>query len=184
MLTLFHDFASPASAVAVLRLHPLLDDGLDVRFVGYQPLPLEAPIPPTLEVLEQLERHAAEAADLGLSLRRPRRLPPTTRAHHVAERATDASQAVVLREALYRALWEEGRDIADADVLADLAGAAGLPATEVAEALSDRPGLSATKARLAEPRQAHVGGVPALDFDGTLVSPFGPLDDLRQLAAL
>ena len=29
-----------------------------------------------------------------------------------------------------------------------------------------------------------VTGVPALDVDGTLVSAFLPLDDLRQLAAL
>lgn len=184
MITLFHDYISPASAVAVLRVHTLVAEGVPVDVVGFQPLPLEVAIPPTLAVMEELERHADDAAALGLTLGRPRRLPPTTGAHLVERLAGDRDAAVRFRAAAYRALWEDGADLAAPDVLVALATQAGLDGDLTRTRVQDRVEMARIKQQLAGARSVHVGGVPALDVDGTLVSAFLPLEDLRQLAAL
>lgn len=184
MLTLVHDYASPASAVAVWRLHALQDEGLPVVFVGYQPLPLEVAIPPTLATLEQLERFSDEAAALGLRMQRPRRLPPTTGAHLVAALANERGLDRPWRETAYRALWERGEDLGSVAVLVDLASDVGLERGHVRDTLDDRVAVARVKRELSEPRARNVGDVPALDVDGTLVSPFLSPEDLRQLAAL
>jgi len=184
VITLFHDHASPGSAVAVLRLHALADEGLPVRIVGYQPMPMEVAIPPSLAVLEELERHRDQARALGLELRRPQRLPPTTGAHLVERLADEPPVARRFRELAYRALWEDGADIADRDVLGELADRAGIARAMAVARLGDRVEVARTKQHLAAARSAHIGGVPALDVDGTLVSAFLPLDHLRELAAL
>jgi len=47
-LTLFHDYTSPGSAVAVLRLQRLADEGLAVAFEGFEAIGLDTTLPVTL----------------------------------------------------------------------------------------------------------------------------------------
>lgn len=184
MLVLHHDFTSPASAVAVLRLQRLADEGLNVGFSGVEVLGLDVAIPPTLDVLAELERWSVTAAGLGLELRRPARQPPTLRAHLVATVADAHDLSAAWRLAVYRGYWEDGVDLHDADALVALAGEHGLPVDEVAGVLRDRERLTALRRRMAAKRSEGIGGVPVLDLDGSLVPATLTDDELRQLASL
>jgi 2-hydroxychromene-2-carboxylate isomerase len=183
VLTLFHDFTDPASAVAVLRLQRLADEGLAVIFEGFE-AGVDAPLPPTLDVLAGVADLAPAAAELGLVLRRPRVLPPTGGAHVVGQLAERRGLGASWRQVCYRAVWERGADVGDRQVLWNLAGRAGLNAAEVATALDDRALLASVRRRMASRRRLGVGGVPVILAGGTLVPGLLGEVDLRTLAGL
>lgn len=183
MLTLFHDPGSPASAVAVARLRRLSEDGVDVAFEGFDPIGVDVPLPPGLDVLAQLDALAGEARAEGIVLRRPPVLPPTGLAHVLLAHAETTPQRHEVRAATYRALWEDGADLADPDVLVGIAASAGLAEDVVAALLADRLALAARRRAMTGFRRDGVGGVPVLLASRTLVP--GLLDEpsLRALAA-
>lgn len=181
MLVLYHDYTSPASAVAAMRLQRLADEGVAVTFSGFEAL-VAARLPVTLEVAAGVEDLAHEAAAEGLVLRRPPWLPPTARAHVVGGIAEERGHGAVWRACCYRAFWEDGADLAEPAVLLELAAAAGLDATEVGDCLDDPGRVSAFRRGLLSSRKAGVGGVPVLYAHGTLIPALLPEDDLRALA--
>lgn len=184
VLTLFHDYTDPASAVAALRLQRLVDEGLAAGFEGFEAVGVDTALPPTLDVLAGVARLGPAAAQLGLTLRRPRALPPTGLAHLVGELAERRELGASWRETCYRAVWERGADIGDRQVLWNLAGRAGLEATEVAAALEDPALRASVRRRMASRRRLGVGGVPVLLAAGTLVPGLLDDGDLRALAVL
>ena len=183
MLTLYHDYTSPASAVAVLRLQRLADSGADVAFVGFEAL-VDAHLPVTLEVIAAVGDLAGAASDEGLVLRRPSRLPPTALAHVAGELAQEEGRGAAWREACYRAFWEGGADLADARVLRAVATRAGLEDDAVRAVVEDPRRVAAFRRSLAAHRRLGVGGVPVLLAHGTLVPALLPEDDLRALGGL
>ena len=184
MLTLFHDFTSPASAVAVARLQRLADEGTPVDFVGMEAIGVDAMLPVTLDVIADVERLAAEAEDLGLLLRRPTALPPTAAAHAVASAAVTSAQEAAWRWTCYDAFWQDGANLADHEVLKGLGARAGLDADRVRQALDDRPLLAEIRRRTGERRRDGVGGVPTILAQRTLIPGLLPESQLRELAAL
>src|SRR5690606_12298083 len=113
MLTLFHDYTSPASAVAVRRLQRLADEGLPVEFEGFEAIGVDATLPVTVDVVAALDDLAAVAAAEGVTLRRPRALPPTGLAHLVGDTAERVGLGASWRQVCYRAFWQDGADLAD-----------------------------------------------------------------------
>ncbi len=184
MITLIHDYTSPASAVAVLRCHRLLADGLKVNFEGIDRNGVEVALPATLDVLDELERSRDAAAELGLELRKPGLLPPTVRTHAVGDLAQRQELGVAWREAAYRAFWEDGIDISLESELLGLAERVGLDVDEVDRHLADPASVRAVRMRAGYQRGRGVGGVPVVDADGTLVPATIGEDDLRYLAGL
>lgn len=184
MLTLFHDFTSPACALAVARVQRLADEGLPVEFAGFEAVGIDLTLPPTLDVLATVDGLTEQAAAEGIPLRRPTVLPPTALAHVVGTVADAAGLAASWRRACYAAFWRDGSDIGDREVLAQLAVAAGLEAAQVIAALSDRAWLAAVRHRTATHRRKGVGGVPTILTQRTLVPGLLPTSDLRALAAL
>ncbi len=181
-ITLFHDYTSPASAVAVARLQRLADEGGAVEFVGFDVLSIDAALPPSLDVLAELEKLANDAAAEGVVLRRPKLLPPTARAHAVGTIAEAHDLGASWRHQCYTALWRDGQDIDDERTLTRLAEAAGLPAEEVAIALGDTTFVASVRRASGRHRRNGVGGVPTILFQRTLIP--GLLDEaqLRELA--
>ena len=183
MLTLFHDYTSPASAVAVARLQRLADEGLAVEFVGFEAIGVDVALPPSLDVLAALDSLADEAAAEGVVLRRPPALPPTARAHAVGTLAEQAELGASWRTRCYSAFWTEGADLSDPEVLVALAEQAGLDGARVAAALAE-PGFVTTVRRAAgQHRRNGVGGVPTILTQRTLVPGLLGEEDLRALAA-
>lgn len=181
VLTLFHDYTSPASAVAALRLQRLADDGVQTTFIGFEAL-VDMHLPVTLEVTAAVDALAHTAWAEGLVLRRPASLPPTALAHVVGGLAETTGVGAAWRALCYRAFWEEGADLADPAVLAQLAPKAGLGTAAVHGCLHDPRHVPAFRRSLGAHRRLGVGGVPALLAHGTLVPALLPDEDLRALA--
>lgn len=184
MLTLFHDYTSPHSAVAVMRVQRLADEGLAVAFESFEAIGVDTRLPVTLDVAAAVEELAEVAAAEGVVLRRPAVLPPTANAHVVGELAEEHQLGASWRSMCYRAFWEDGADLADPHVLTELAARAGLDARDVGARLHEPHRLATFRRGLAVHRRAGVGGVPTILAQRTLVPGLLPEEDLRALAAL
>lgn len=183
MLTLFHDYTSPASAIAVARLQRLADEGLVVEFVGFEAVGLDAVLPPSLDVLAAVEDLAAEAAAEHVELRRPAAVPPTARAHAVGTIAEAAGLGASWRSRCYGAFWSEGADINAVPTLVSLADEAGLPANTVQAALADGTLLASVRRAGGRHRRNGIGGVPTILAQRTLIPGLLAESQLRELAA-
>lgn len=184
MLVLFHDYTSPASAVAVARVTRLIAEGVPARIEGTEVLGVEATLPVTVDLLAELDAVAAQARAEGVVLRRPAGLPPTSAAHLVEDLATELDRADAWRARCYRAFWADGENISDHGVLRRLANDVGLPAEDAARRVGDRVALLEIRRRFAGHRSDGVGGVPTISYDRTLIPGLLDEADLRALAAL
>ncbi|WP_336035005.1 DsbA family oxidoreductase [Halobacterium yunchengense] len=68
--------------------------------------------------------------------------------------------------ATFDALWQDGRDVGDADVLVDLASDAGVPEDEARSALGDDRLDDELRARFEAARDLGVTGIPTFVYDG------------------
>lgn len=84
-------------------------------------------------------------------------------------------------EAIFEALWVDGRNIGDVDVLADIAESVELDPTDIREAISDE----ALRAELHEEFRAAqrdgVSGVPTFTYDGYAARGAVPPEQLERL---
>lgn len=184
MLVLHFDYASPASAVAVLRCQTLADAGGTLAFSGVDVLGVDTSLPLTLDQLAELESAAPRAAALGLEMGRPSRRPPTLRAHLIGELAAAHDLGAAWRLAVLEAYWTRDLPIGEDATLSDLGTAVGLPEDEVRAWLTDSSRRVGLRQAMTALRQRGVGGVPVLELAGTFVPADLPDEDLRQLATL
>ena len=84
-------------------------------------------------------------------------------------------------EAIYTALWQDGRDIGDRDVLADLAADVDLPADEIRDAAADEDLRADLEDRFAEAQQTGVTGVPTFVSDGRVARGAVPPEHIARL---
>ena len=182
-LTLFHDYTSPASAVAVARLQRLADGGLAVEFVGLEAVGVDAVLPPSLDLLAAIDSLAEEATAEGIVLHRPRIMPPTARAHAVATLAEAVELGASWRQRCYRAYWQEGCDIGDHKTLVTLAAQAGLDGPMVASRLQEPAFVANVRRSAGRHRRNGVGGVPTILSQRTLIPGLLSEDDLRALGS-
>jgi predicted DsbA family dithiol-disulfide isomerase len=92
------------------------------------------------------------------------RVPNTRAAHALVALAGDRAGAVV--EGLFRAYFEEARDVGDLDVLTAIAAAAGLDAAAVRPRLVAGEGRAEIAEQELEARRLGVNGVPLFVFAG------------------
>jgi 2-hydroxychromene-2-carboxylate isomerase len=184
MLVLHYDVPSLAASVAVLRLQAIADAGGSVTFLGIDVIGVEAPLPVTLDQLDEIERWRERAEELGLQVRRPRQRPPMLSAHLVGTLASACDLGAAWRAALLRAYWTEGAPIGEHDVLVGIAAGVGLDRDEVAANLADPAARVTLRQRMTADRGRGVGGVPVLEFNGAFVPADLPGEDLRRLAGL
>lgn len=160
-ITLVADFASPycyVTEVAVRRA--AAEHGCSIRTLAFELYPpiAEAPAapPPWEPELDELARRE------GLTLRMPRALPRTRKAHEAATFAAEHERGPEMRRAIYHALWEEGRDVGRIDVLAALAGSVGLDPTDAKIALDIDRHLDAVLGEEAAAARLRITVVPVL----------------------
>lgn len=104
------------------------------------------------------------AARVGVPLGQPTRIPNSRRALALAEQARDAGALQLARNALMDAHWLDARDIESDEVLAEVAGLAGLDPVP-AVAACDAPGWQARVDAMREEATAWgVTGIPTFFF--------------------
>ncbi|MDB9280683.1 DsbA family protein [Halorubrum ezzemoulense] len=84
-------------------------------------------------------------------------------------------------EAVFAALWEDGEDIGDADLLAELAADAGAEADEVRSALDDETLRETVRERFTEAQREGITGVPTFAYDGYAARGAVPPEQLERL---
>lgn len=117
------------------------------------------------------EQVAAAGAMEGIAFRHDlmRRTPNTVDAHRLIWLAgREANQDAVV-DALFRAYFLEGRDIGDADVLADAGEAGGLLRRRVQSALSQGEGAVEVAREEAAFRAMGIGSVPTMMAQGAVI---------------
>ena len=84
-------------------------------------------------------------------------------------------------EAIFEALWVDGRDIGAADVLVDCAEAAGLDPDVVHRALDDDDLFARLDEQFGAAQRQGITGVPTFAYDGYAARGAVPPDQLRRL---
>ena len=103
---------------------------------------------------------AAEAAGLTIDFAAIQRTPNTLDAHRLIHWAGLEQRQTPVVSALFRAYFQEGRDIGDVDVLADIADSAGMDAAVVRQLLQGDADRDDIRGRDAWAREHGVTGVP------------------------
>lgn len=103
---------------------------------------------------------AGESDGIRFAFEKMKRTPNTLTAHRLVLLAQERDVADQVIRALFRALFEEGRDIGDLDELADLAAACGLDRAEALGLLADQSHAREVVDRHAEAGRLGVRGVP------------------------
>lgn len=99
--------------------------------------------------------------------------------HYVQEAYPDAWLA--FDDAILEALWIDGRDVGDVDVLVRLADAVGIDGAEIREAVADEDRRDRLREAFAEAQRAGVTGVPTFVADGRAARGAVPPDHLERL---
>ncbi len=114
------------------------------------------------------ERVGSAAAGVGLTFRQDLmlRTPNTIDAHRLIWLAGKENVQDAVMEAVFVAYFTQGRDIGDADVLADCAAEAGMDRASVADFLAGDVAGQEMRAADQAAREAGVNGVPSFFLDG------------------
>ena len=113
----------------------------------------------------------AEQAGLNINFEGIKRTPNTLDAHRLLHWAGIEQRQAPMALALFKAYFDEGRDIGDPDVLADLADGIGMDASVVLKLLKSDADAEDIKARDRKFREIGITGVPAFIIDGKHAVP-------------
>jgi len=103
---------------------------------------------------------AASGAGLVIDFGNIPRIPNTLNAHRLIHWAGLEGRQTLMKAALMRAYWRDGRDIGDAGTLADIAGEVGLDRAVMARLLASDADRDAISARDTHARARGVSAVP------------------------
>jgi predicted DsbA family dithiol-disulfide isomerase len=135
-MILFSDFTCPFSYVMEAALRRILLAGSGrIEQRAFELYPAPTPLPASATQGEWLAALRPLADEAGARLEPRDFLPRTRKAHEAAHFARQHEREPALRAAIFRAYWEEGRDIGRIDVLVALAGEVGLVPEELKIAL-------------------------------------------------
>ncbi|MBB4633124.1 DsbA family oxidoreductase [Sphingosinicella soli] len=128
---------------------------------------------------------AAKGVGLDIDYSRISRIPDTRDAHRLVRWAGGQGRADVVAEGLFRAYFNEGRDIGEAAVLADIGVAAGMDRAILEELLAGDADREVIDAQADRARSMGVSGVPTHIFANKVaVVGAQPVEALRQAAGL
>ncbi|GAB4285706.1 MAG: DsbA family oxidoreductase [Roseovarius sp.] len=116
-------------------------------------------------------RQRAAEAGLGIDFAAIRRTPNTLDAHRLIHWAGIEGCQTPVAMALFRAYFEQGRDIGDREVLADIADSAGMDASVVRKLLQSDADVDEIRGMDARFREMGISGVPTFIIDGRHAVP-------------
>jgi predicted DsbA family dithiol-disulfide isomerase len=117
--------------------------------------------------LDQQMTALGQAEGVSFAFERQQRTPNTRRAHVLIAYATQAGVADSVVDTLFRAYFEEGRDIGSIDVLIDIAVQSDLPGEAVRQALEDAALLGEVRALERQAGEIGIAGVPFFIVDNS-----------------
>ena len=170
-----------------------LENAFEIQ-VRYTQFPLHPETPPSGVTLEEL--FAGRGLDVGAAqerlarLMREEGLPYGTRTHiynsrlaqELAKWAETQPEGLRIHDALFRAYFVEGVDLADVDRLVQIAGSLGLPVQEAREALASRRFRESVDRDWRRSAEIGVTGVPTFVMNGRGVVGAQPYAVLEELA--
>lgn len=172
------------------RIRNELGDGVIIDWRSFELRPEPEPtLDPNADYLHRVWNQSVYpmAQDRGMTLKLPPVQPRSRKAHEAAEFAREAGRLDEMNGALFKAFFEDGRDLADIEVLIDIGQSIDLDPHELREALAsgrytqkvlDDEGLA---------RQIGVSGVPALIVSAGqqayLVSGAQPYETIKDVIA-
>lgn len=192
-ISVWSDYVCPFCYLEVPVLDQIrreMGDEVVIEWRAFELRPEPVPtLDPNAEYLHRVWNQSVYpmARERGLSLSLPPVQPRSRKAHEAAEFAREAGLADEMNRALFRAFFEEGRDLADLEVLLDVGETVGLDRSGLREALEK--GRHTQKVvedeRLAQ--QIGISGVPALVVSNGrhayLVSGAQPVETVREVIA-
>ncbi|WP_247421293.1 DsbA family oxidoreductase [Ralstonia pseudosolanacearum] len=122
---------------------------------------------------QAMDAHTVQAAQgegIAFDYAAIRKTPNTFLAHRLMQLAEREGVATAVASAVFSAYFEHGRDIGDADVLADIAGENGLSRERAAAFLSSDEGAHAVRAAEGSAQAGGVRSVPRFDIGAAVVS--------------
>lgn len=169
------------------RLKAELGDGLEIEWRAFELRPDPQPtLDPDGEYLHRVWNASVYpmSAARGMALKLPPVQPRSRLALEAAEYAKEKGAFAALHRAIFRAFFEDGRDIGDIAVLRELAQGCGLDPDDVEQAL----GAGRFTAKVLEDQslggRIGVSGVPALVIEaqgrGMLVPGAQPYSSLKR----
>lgn len=147
------------------RLQERFGDTVAIRWRAFELRPDPVPtLDPNGEYLHRVWGEAVYpmASARGLVLRLPPVQPRSRLAHEAAAFARDRGHFDAVHEALFRAFFQDGRDLAEASVLMDVAAGAGLDPDALGAALTQGCHTAGVLADEAVARRLGLTGVPAM----------------------
>ena len=117
---------------------------------------------------QALDAQVAAAGRSGLVFNHDKmeRTPNTVDAHRLILLAGQQGKQDVVVEGLFAAYFDEGRDVGDPAVLADVGAAAGLDRAKILAMIASDEGLAEVRSELQRAMNLHVSGVPTVLVDG------------------
>ncbi|CBJ41034.1 putative DSBA oxidoreductase (plasmid) [Ralstonia solanacearum CMR15] len=122
---------------------------------------------------QAMDAHTVQAAQgegIAFDYAAIRKTPNTFLAHRLMQLAELEGVATAVAGAVFSAYFEQGRDIGDADVLADIAGENGLSRERAAAFLSSDEDAHAVRAAEGSAQAGGVRSVPRFDIGAEVVS--------------
>ena len=105
-------------------------------------------------------------------------------AQELAKYAESFEEGEVLNRKLFEAYFVEGLNLADTDVLLDLAESSGLPSEETEEAISKRRFMNEVDADWKRARELGVRGVPTFVYGNRALVGAQPYETMKQLVQI
>lgn len=163
--------------------------GVDVEWRGFE---IHPDTPPDGSDLTSLGFDEATAAaihsqvqklseETGLKLNPSTRLSNSRLALQVAEFAKEKGKFKEYHEAVFRAYWQEGKDIGNMEQLFSLAAQAGLDLDEIKSYLESGKAAGRLKQHLREVREYGISGVPTFVIGNKMVVGAQPYQVLEKV---
>ena len=105
-------------------------------------------------------RENARASGFDFDPAAPPRLPNTLKAHMIIRLALGAGRQEETAIGLYRAFWDEARDLGDDETLIEIAAASGVDAAAARKMLASKDEAKSVAAEAGAFRASGVSGVP------------------------
>lgn len=132
---------------------------------------------------QQLDAHTEEIAKqdgMTFNYAAMKRVPNTLAAHRLVWLAATSNLQATVSERLFRAYFQDGKDIGDEDMLADIAAEAGMNRLKVKAFLAGHEGEAEVIQQEELARRSKINSVPAFNIGGVRISGAVSAEVLHQ----